>query len=405
MQTNGDRYKWVILATLFTTHVLTSLGLFSIPVVLPIIKDSFCLNHAQAGMLTASYFLGIGLMSAIVGLLVDFFGVRKMTIFGTFLLGCSLIAAAWMSGIGFMMFLLISAGTGYSVITPASNTAVMSWFNERVRATAMGFKQTGINGGGFLGGLIVPSLAIALGWRLALSMAGLIVGGAMLLMILLYRDKDTLAHRSLTMSQWLLQVKDVLRNRSILLLSVEGFFRVGVQMAFLTYLVLYLHNGLHLSLVAASLLFAIAQASGGAGRIIWGLVSDRVFRERRKIVYMVISLIAMTFFFLFGQLRPSTYPWIVVIVVSCLSFTAAGHQGVSLTLIGECAGLKLTGTASGISQSFFFLGAMLLSPIFGFIVDTFKSFSTAWSSLAFICLLCLFILCFVNERPKSRERR
>lgn len=401
---NGNQYRWTILAALFVTHVLTSVGSFSIPILLPLIKNDFGLTHTQVGIVTASYFLGTGLMSAVAGWPVDFFGFRKMLIFGSLLVGGSLITAAWMPNFGMMMALLILAGTGYSVVTPSTNKAVMYWFNERVRATVMGFKQTGINGGGFLAGMIIPPLALALSWHLALSVAGLVVMGTSVITMIVYRER-TSGRRVITVHQWFIQVKEVIRNRNILLLSAEGFFRVGVQMAFLTYLVLFLQKTLNLRFALASLLFAIAQASGAAGRIAWGFVSDRMFGGRRKAVYMLTGLIAMACFFLLGQLGPSTPVWAALATVSCLGFTAVGHQGVGLALLGECAGLGLTGTASGIGQSLFFLGVVLVSPFLGFIVDTFETFSHAWSSLALLSLLSCLILYFVEEVPKSSERR
>ena len=166
----------------------------------------------------------------------------------------------------------------------------------------------------------------------------------------------------------------------VLLLSAEGFFRVGTQWAFLTYLVLFLQRALNLHLVAASLLFAIAQAGGAAGRIIWGLVSDRLFGGKRKVVYTLIGLLAMAIFSLLGQLKPSTEIWVLLSTVACLGFTAAGFQGVALTLMAECAGPELTGTATGFGQSLCFLGGVVISPVFGFVVDTTGSFSSAeWS--------------------------
>jgi sugar phosphate permease len=228
--------------------------------------------------------------------------------------------------------------------------------------------------------------------------------GASVLTIIVH--PETLSGRRFsTVDQWLVQVKKVIRNRNIVLLSAEGFFRVGVQMAFLTYIVLFLQKTLNLSFAFASLIFAISQASGAAGRIAWGLVSDRILRGRRKVVYTSIGLIAMACFFLLGHQGPSTPIWAVSVTVGCLGFTAVGHQGVGLALLGECAGLELTGTASGFGQSLFFLGGVLISPLLGFIVDSFGTFSLAWDTLALLSLLCCLILSFVIENPKSGERR
>jgi len=395
------RNRWSILSMLFSIHVLTAIGVFSISPLLPLIKRGYGLNHTEVGFLSGSFYLGVALTSVIAGWAVDLFGIRRMILFGTLILGGALIAAAWVPWYALMMFLFVIAGIGYSVVTPSSNKAVMLWFREHIRATAMGFKQTGINGGGFLAGIIIPPVALASSWQWALTTAGLMVMGALFFILCIFKNESA-GRRFLPVEQWFVNLKRVISDRNILLLSMEGFLRVGVQMAFFTYLVLSLQKVLGLSLLISSFLFAGAQGAGAAGRIVWGLLSDRIFKGRRKRVYVLIGLLAMAGFFLLGNLGSHTPFWIVFLVTACLGFTAAGHQGVSLTLMAECIGTELTGTATGFGQSLCFLGAVLASPGFGFMVDSFGSFIYAWYSLALLSFLCCVILFFVNERPISR---
>ena len=55
-------------------------------------------------------------------------------------------------------------------------------------------------------------------------------------------------------------------------------------------------------------------------------------------------------FFILGRLGPLTPIWVVFVITGCLGFTAVGYQGVGLTLLGECAGADLTGTATCLGQ-------------------------------------------------------
>jgi MFS family permease len=391
--------QWTLLLMLFTIHVLTAVGMFSISPLIPLIKKELGLNHTQVGMLSGSFFLGVALNSAIAGWAIDLLGVRKMILLGTILLSGSLLAAACFPLYVPMLVLFVIAGIGYCVVTPSTNKAVMCWFNERIRATVMGFKQTGINAGGFLAGIILPPLALAINWRWALLTAGFIVAGTLFFILFLFKKKTSGA-LFVPIGQWFEKFKMVIYERNILLLSVEAFFRVGTQMAFFTYLVLFLQKALNLNLIISSFLFALAQGSGAVGRIVWGVISDRIFGGRRKSVYLFIGLIATIIFFLIGLLDPKTPLWIVFVIVICLGFTAAGHQGVGLTMLGESVGTELTGTATGLGQSLSFLGAVTTSPGFGLIVDSYGTFSYAWASLASLSFLCCVILCFVREKTK-----
>lgn len=395
-----NQYRWVVLGTLFSLHVFTSVGQFSIPLLLPFIKTEMGLNYTQVGLFASSYFLGIALTATLGGWTADCFGIRRMVALGTFLMGIFMTIAGWMPTFISIVVFLILAGVCYSIVTPSTNKATMYWFHERLRATAMGIKQTGINGGGLLASLIIPPLALHLSWRHGLSLAGLLVFAGGLIMLIFYREINPAHHPPMVLREWKQQVKQVLSNRNVLLLGAEGFFRVGVQNAFLTYLILYLQKTLQLPVITASLFFGLVHASGALGRITWGLVSDRVFEGKRKEVYLYISVISGIGLIIFGILTPATPLWLVLLIVALLGFTAVGHQGVGLSFIAEVAGKEMAGTASGFNQSFYFLGVVIMAPLFGFFVDLFGTYTPAWMSLALFSFLASGFVGFVKENSK-----
>lgn len=398
--------RWNILVLLFAMHVMTTTGMFGFQVLLPQMKTALHLDHAQVGGLMASYFLGISLISPFSGVFVDRFGVRRSIIIGSLMIGGSLVMIARFPVLLFMIILLIIAGTGHSLLTPSSNKAVMYWFEDRSRATAMGIKQTGINGGGLLASIVISFLAAAAGWPHALLAAGLVAMSASVMILVFYHYSfQGLAAVTPGFLGWRRQMKKVLARRDILLLALEGFFRVAVQMGFLTYLLLYLQRELELSLATASLMYAVAQLGGATGRISLGLLSDRIFGGRRKIVYSLSGLLAASCFLVFGQFDAATPVWAVFAIIVILGFTAVGHQGVGLALLAEIAGVEFTGVASGFCQFLFFMGVVLVSPLIGYVIDLSGSFSYAWMLLAMMSLTCCAILNFVRELPKLKPEQ
>ncbi len=396
-----ERYRWVILGTLFSLHVFTSVGQFSIPPLLPFIKKELGLNYTQVGLFTSSYFFGVALTATLGGWIADSLGIRRMVVLGTFLMGIFMTLAGWMpTFLGIISFLIL-AGICYSIVTPSTNKATMYWFHERLRATAMGIKQTGINGGGFLASLIIPPIALHFGWHYALSLAGLLVllGGGM--MLIFYREIEPSPRPQMALREWKQQIKKIVSDRNVLLLGFEGFFRVGVQNAFLTYLILYLQKILQLPVITASFFFGLAHVTGAFGRITWGLVSDRMFGGRRKEVYICIALISGVGLFVLGILTPATPIWLVIWIVAILGFTAVGHQGVGLSFITEVAGKEMAGTASGFNQSFYFFGVVVMAPLFGLIVDIFQTYSFAWLSLGLFSFISSGFVAFVKEDLKK----
>jgi sugar phosphate permease len=397
----GERYRWVILGTLFFLHVFTSVGQFSIPPLLPFIKKEMGLNYTQVGLFTSSYFLGIALTATFGGWTADSFGIRRMVVLGTFLMGIFMTIAGWMpTFLGIISFLIL-AGICYSIITPSTNKATMYWFHERLRATAMGIKQTGINGGGLLASLIIPPIALHSNWRYGFSLAGLLVLIGGLTMLFFYREIGPSPHHQMPLREWKQQIKKVVSNRNVLLLGADGFFRVGVQNAFLTYLILYLQKILQLPVITASLFFGLAHASGALGRVTWGLVSDRAFGGRRKEVYISVALISGIGLLILSILSSATPIWLVTLIVALLGFTAVGHQGVGLSFIAEVGGKEVAGTASGFNQSFYFFGVVVMAPLFGFLVDLFGTYGPAWMTLALFSFVASGFVAFVKEELKK----
>jgi sugar phosphate permease len=216
-----------------------------------------------------------------------------------------------------------------------------------------------------------------------------------------YHEYDLPSARQVSLAECKLQIKEVISNRNILILGVEGFFRVGVQTAFLTYLILYLQRTLQLSIITAGFFFALAHGSGAIGRITWGLVSDRIFGGQRKKVYLFVALISGISFFIFGHLTPTTPILGIILIVAFLGFTAVGHQGVGLSLLAEVAGKECAGTASGFNQSFYFFGVVLMAPLFGLMVDTFGTYSYAWTGLGLFSFIASGLVSFVREGYKK----
>jgi sugar phosphate permease len=400
-QPQDERYRWVILGTLFSLHVFTSVGQFSIPPLLPFIKKEMGLNYTQVGLFTSSYFFGIALTATLGGWAADSLGIRRMVVLGTFLTGMFTVIASRMSSFWGIISFFVLAGICYSIVTPSTNKATMYWFHERLRATAMGIKQTGINGGGLLASLIIPPIALNFNWRYGFSLAGLLVLVGGLLMLVFYREVEPSPHHQMPLREWKQQIKKVVSDRNVLLLGFDGFFRVGAQNAFLAYLILYLQRILQLPVITASLFFGLAHVSGALGRITWGLVSDRAFGGRRKEVYIYIALISGIGLFILGILTPTTPIWLVILIVALIGFTAVGHQGVGLSFITEVAGKEVAGTASGFNQSFYFFGVVVMAPLFGFMVDLFGTYTQAWMTLALFSFISSGFVFFVKEDLKK----
>lgn len=387
--------RWAVLALIMAAQVMANVGPLGIPSIAPLIREDFGLSVTQAGSFLSAYYIGPVLISLPAGWLADRWGVRGAMILGQGLIAIGLFAAAVAPSFWFLVVILVLAGAGYGVLNPTTTKAGMAWFPPRQRATVVGLKQIGLPGGGALGALMMPPLGLALGWRVAVAFSAAVVGGLALLTWALYRDlpepvSSTTRGRT---GFW-----TVLANRDLWLVGFSTLIFAGVQTVFLSFLVLYLRDVVDLPLVVAAKYLVAAQVSGVAGRVLFGLLSDRVFGGQRRVVLGIAGAGSIACALLLAGAAPGTGPGLLVPLAGGIGFFGVGWNGVQHTLMAELAGPRAAGTAVGLGLAISSLGVAVCPPVFGLVVDRVGGYGFAWGTLAAGMVVALLLLIPVRER-------
>jgi ACS family hexuronate transporter-like MFS transporter len=169
-----SRYRWVICALLFAATAINYvdrqiLGLLAIP-----LQHDFGWSESQYGLIITGFQLAYATGLLVFGRLIDWTGTR----IGYAVAVCvwSLSAAAHglvssVSGFGGVRILL---GLGEAGNFPAAIKAISEWFPQRERALAVGLFNSGSTAGAILTPLVVPWIALTLGWRAAFLLTGLL---------------------------------------------------------------------------------------------------------------------------------------------------------------------------------------------------------------------------------------
>ncbi len=266
----------------------------------------------------------------------------------------------------------------------------------------MGVRQTGIPIGGALAALILPSVAMAADWRTALSLAGavaVVLGAAF---AFLYREPPS--ESLYTSAQESSGLFGLLRRKEVGALTLFSFTFGGAQWCFLTYISLYLTDTLGASVLLAGTVLGVAQMAGAGGRIIWGMVSDRVFHGTRVPVLLVISLVAILATVAMALSSAQT-PFVVVAgLAAMLGFTLQGWNGLPHVLGPELAGPRAAGLAVGLINSAGFVGVIVFPPIFGFLVDATGSYRAAWMALIVLAVAGISVLPVVWKAEAAAAR-
>jgi MFS family permease len=374
-----------VLAATFALHTLMASAPYGLPALLPFVRQDLGGGYFEAALVSSAFLFGMVVGSPLAGAAVDAFGARHTIAAGAILGTAMLVLVPGMPHLALVCTLLVAAGIGYSVLTPGTNKSMLVWFPQRRRATAVGIKQTGVSVGGIAAASFVPAVSITWGWQASFYAIALLYAVALTISWITCLDGPAGTEPHAVRLSLRKGIATLLGNHRLLLLAVDGFLRVGIQYAFLTYLIVYAIDRLQAPIAWGAAIYAMAHLFAAAGRIGWGWLSDRVFHGRRRGTYASIALTAAAGFVLLALAAP-LHNAILLFTVALLGATAAGFQGVGLSLLAEEGGSR-AGAASGLVNAVSFLGAALMVPTCGGLLDMGASFTLLFGLLAILSIL------------------
>ncbi len=392
--------RWAALTLITLAHALGAFSILSVAPLSPFLLDSFQLSRAQAGLFLPAIYLGGVLLSLPAGWLTDRFGVRLTLVLGQGLTGAMVGLAALSPVFPVLLGLLFLGGFGWSVLNPATGKVVLDWFPPRERGLAMGIKQTGLTLGGIAAALFLPPLTLEVGWRRALAGAAAASLLSAALVGVAYRTPPGRLAEAPTERPRLAEIGPFLLRPGLLVLFGCGLALSMVQSSVLAYLVLYAKEALGSSVVEAGRLLALAQAGGAAGRLGWGVISDRLFGGRRRPGLIVTALIGAGAYILFSL--GGVAGALVALLAAIAGAGAFGWVGLYLALVAEVGGRKYAGFLTGIAVAFAWSGVLVGPPIFGLILDATGSYRLPWLLLSTEALLVAAAL--ASLRPLVQRR-
>jgi len=393
---DGSAGRWGILALLMAAQTMANVGPLGIPSIAPLIREELGLSMAQAGSFLSAYYIGPSLMSLPAGWMADRWGVLATMVLGQAIIAAGLFTVAGTGSFPVLMLIMVCAGAGYGMLNPTTAKAVIAWFPRRQRATVVGLKQVGLPLGGAVGASIMPPLALWLGWRAAVALPASLIAALGVLTWLLYRDPPAAADAGAAVVGPA-SLRGVLANRDLWLVASATLVFAGMQTVWMSFLVLYLTEVVRVSLVHAGRYLVMAQLTGMAGRVIFGMLSDRLFGGRRRIVLVIAGVGSTACSFVMAGTGPGTGSWVLAPLALCFGFFGIGWNGVQHTLMAELVGPRGAGTAIGLGLAISSFGVTICPPIFGLAAEWLGGFAGPWAGLGVIMAATLCLLIPVRE--------
>ncbi len=195
-----------------------------------------------------------------------------------------------------ILFAALLLGLGNGPNGPASSYLLARGVRSERQGLAFSIKQSGVPIGAFLAGLIMPSLALLLGWQMALLGVAAVTAITAVVVQPFRSDLDqecssrrradptgTLAPQRLRSP-----IATLRENPGLLGLAYCGSALAVVQGCVFAFFVTYLVDRHDLSLTLAGTAFALFQAASVAGRVLAGWVADRIGSMRRVLLSLAL---------------------------------------------------------------------------------------------------------------------
>jgi MFS family permease len=255
------------IATLILARLIYAVNWYNIGAIFSFIALDFSENVGGLGLVTGSFYLGLGLGQVPGGIVAAKIGPKKTTILGTLTASTACLLSGLVSQFYQIMPLRFLAGIGMAFVFAPGIALIARYFGHRAEGLGVGTYNAVYYLGGAVGLFGWAVFAELSGWRLSLVSSGAVgIITAVIMFIVLPMDdlKEEFTIKRSTLM-------DVLTNRSLILLGAKLFAITGGASLVSAIMVYYLEDTIQASPALAgligglSLMFALA-GSPLAGR-------------------------------------------------------------------------------------------------------------------------------------------
>ncbi|SAL03750.1 major facilitator transporter [Caballeronia fortuita] len=347
------------------------------------------LRPAQVGVFLAVVYFGAMIGSVLGSGFVTGFGPVRASQ-GALVLQAAGLGLLALGEPNLRLVAALLCGFGYGPITPASSQILARTTPPERMGLAFSLKQTGVPLGGLLAGAALPLAASLMSWQAAfaaLALSTLIVAVASGALRSL--DDQASGHIAIS-STWHRPIIEVLAHRGLRAMAVVSLLFSACQLSVSGYLMAYLHQQFGLGLAQSSVIYAVTQAAGIGGRLLWGHLADRTGSSRRVLIGVCVLMAVSA-----AAVGAWPVQWGVValaIASAVLGATAIGWNGVFLGEVARLAPAGRVAAVTGGALFFTYFGVVIGPPCFGWAAEHLNSIGFAYCGLAIMPVIALVLL-------------
>lgn len=394
-----DSFKEVWLCS--AGHAMEHWYLATFYILLPVIGKELGLSYTQIGFIMTVQHVAGALANVPGGIIVDTVGRKGFLMaFSMFWVGIPYALMSFTHSYWMILVCVSFVCMGNNLWHPAAISWLAHRYPER-KGLVLSFHGMGGNAGEALAPLVIGVMLGWYSWRTVVAV-NVIPGMVMAVLILVMLGALTTsassgssinaggARERGTREYWR-GVAGLLRNRSLMLMSVGGAFRTMTQAGLLTFLPVFLAYELHYSTLGVGVCLTIVQVAGFIGAPIGGHLSDKIGRRRVLMSSMLLSAVLIVAIALAG--RTIFFVGFVTLIGFFLYATRSVLQAWAI----ESTPKHLAGAGVGLQFGITSIGSSISPAVFGMIADAFDIYTAFYFLAGTIIIANLLVFAMPDE--------
>ena len=366
-----------------STMAISTFAIIAAGVLAAQLIDEFDITRAQVGLLVTANGVVGAFASPLFGRVTDRLGAVKSVV-GALLLG-SLTLIAWSISPTYAFLLGAALVTGLSNAwgNPSTNALIVDNVPPGQRGVVTGIKQSGVQIGTFLGGLLLPVFAGWWSWRVALLLF-LFIPAAGLIGMIGRRDHGTTTRKDRSEVGRL--------PTSVRWITLYGFVSGMATSSMIAFLPLFANESVGWSEAAGGSLIALTGLAGIGARVMWPRVSEKSLGHGRTL-RILASVTTIAGLILGAVSLGRLGAWALPVAALLIGGGAVAWNAVGMLAVMDFSPVGAVGKGTGMVLFGFLSGLAIGPPLMGLSVDQLGTYTVGWFATAGL-LVCSALISF-----------
>ncbi len=275
-------------ASLIISRTIYAVNWFNMASIFVLVAPAFNQNISGLGLVTGSFYLGLGIFQIPGGVLAAKIVPKKTAVYWTAIASLAAFLCAFSTEFSQIILLRFLVGLGMALFFSPGVTLIAKYFRRESEGLSVGWFNAVFYLGGAVGFFVWSVLAEIVGWRLSVVISGGL-GLLTALSLVFFVPKDSVSeHFTIRVSD----LRRILLDRWLLLLNLELFGVISGSSLVTTFMVYYLADALKVGTALAALIGSLAPLSAILASPIFGLLHDKT-RNARKLLFISGATLAL----------------------------------------------------------------------------------------------------------------